>query len=189
MTHRMNKFYYLRHLSRDFAFVLLSIVVAFVLYKTGVITKFLDVTDFFTPLSAFIAGMFFTFVFTVAPAGVALVNINQSESILFVAFFGALGAACVDVFILRFVKKGLVSDVNGLVRTSFHRHLIKLFHFGFLKWVAFVSAMFLLVTPLPDEPGLFILSISKLNSKYLPLVFFAAHFVGISLVISIANAL
>lgn len=187
--HRMNKFYYMRHLGRDLSFVFLSILLAFFLYKTGFIAHFLDSTGFFKPLSAFIAGMFFTFTFTVVPAGVALVNVSKFMHPLLVAFFGALGAVCIDMLILRFVRNGLVVDMNGLVRTTFRHHLLKIFHFGFLKWVAFISGMFMLATPLPDEPGLFIMSISKVHPRFLPLIFFLAHFMGIFTIISVAGAL
>ncbi len=186
--HRMNKLYYLRHLSRDFVVVVLSIILAFVLYKTGVITGFIEATSFSRPITAFISGMFFTFVFTVVPAGVALANVSETYPPLYTAFFGALGAICVDMFILHFVRRGLVKDVSGLARTTLHTHVLKLFHFGFLKWIAFVSAMLLLATPLPDEPGLFLLGISKVKSKFLPLLFFVAHFVGILAIISIAGS-
>lgn len=183
------RYRYAQHLAQDFLSVLVSIVVAYVLYKTGVITKFLDLTNFFVPLSAFIAGVFFTFVFTVVPAGVAFANIGQSEPVVLIAFFGALGAMLMDLALLRFVKSGLAVDVSGLARTTFHHHLLKLSHFAFLKWFAFISAMFMLATPLPDEPGLFLLGISKIKSKFLPLIFFAVHFTSIYILVSLVSSI
>jgi len=106
-----------------------------------------------------------------------------------VAFFGALGAMIVDVLIITFVRKDIVADLDGLSERTLKHHLIKVFHFGFLKWIGFVVGMLFLATPLPDELGLMLIGISKVRSRMLPLVFFIAHFMGILTIISVANAI
>lgn len=166
-----------------------SVIAAFLLVQQGIIDSFLDATSGSLILSSFFAGVFFTSLLTVVPAGVALVAIGQTLNPFVVAFFGALGAMCVDLIVLSFVRKDLSQDVDGLASMTFRRHVIKAFHFGFLKWVAFISGLFLIATPLPDEAGLFLVGISKINPKYLPLVFFSAHFLGILAIVSIATAL
>lgn len=181
--------YYIRHLVRDIFIIVASIIIAVILARSGFIGSFVELTGSFKALSAFIAGAFFTSIFTVAPAGVALIAVAESFPPLYVAFFGALGAMCVDLFILAFIRKGIAADLRNLSKMAFKRQVIKAFHFGFFKWAAFIIGMFLIATPLPDEPGLFLLGISKINSRMLPLVFFLGHFLGIWAIVSIASAL
>jgi len=132
--------------------VALSIVAAVILAKSGLISSFVELTSGSKAFSSFIAGAFFTSIFTVAPAGVALAAIGGSFPPILVAFFGALGAILVDHIIIYFVRKDLTEDLDGLSEMAFKRHLIRAFHFGFLKWAAFIIGLFFIATPLPDEP-------------------------------------
>jgi hypothetical protein len=183
----MNRHYYLRHLVRDIFIVTASIIVAILFVKVGLIDSFIEVTSGSKAFSSFLAGAFFTSIFTVAPAGVALIAISSSFSPVFVAFFGAFGGTLIDMLIISFVRADISKDFDGLTRLTFRHHLIKAFHFGFLKWVAFIIGIFLVATPLPDEPGLIMIGLSKVRPHFLPLVFFLAHFLGILALVSIAR--
>lgn len=180
--------YYLTHFARDIFIVTASIVVAVLLVQLGIIDSFIGESTASLVFASFVAGAFFTSLFTVAPAGVALVAIGQSMPLVLVAFFAAIGAAVIDMLIITFVRRDLSKDLDGLAQMTFRHHLIRAFHFGFLKWAAFLIGMFLIATPLPDEFGLFLIGISKVDSKFLPLIFFLAHFLGILLIISLALA-
>lgn len=180
--------YYLSHFARDIFIVVASIVVAVLLVRLGIIESFIGDSTTSLVFASFVAGAFFTSLFTVAPAGVALVAIGQSLSPVLVAFFAALGAVIIDMLIITFIRKDLSKDLDGLVQMTFRHHIIRAFHLGFLKWVAFLAGMFLIATPLPDEFGLFLIGISKVDSKFLPLIFFVAHFIGILVVVSVILA-
>lgn len=175
------------HLFRDFLIVAGSIVVSVVLVKGNLIQSFIEATSDFKILSSIIAGAFFTSVFTLAPASVGLIAISKSFPPVLVAFFAALGAMTIDMLIASFVRKDLAQDLDGLAKMTLRRHFIKAFHFGFLKWVAFIFGMLFIATPLPDEFGLFLIGISKVKSWVLPFIFFLAHFGGILLLLSIAG--
>lgn len=181
--------YYLSHFARDIFIVVASIVVAVFLIRLGIFETVVGESIGSLVFASFVAGAFFTSLFTVAPAGVALVAVGQSMSPVLVAFIAAIGATLVDMLIISFVRRDLSKDLDGLAQMTFRHHIIRAFHFGFLKWAAFLIGMFLIATPLPDEFGLFLIGVSKINPKFLPLVFFVAHFLGIWAVVSIATAL
>ncbi|PIP55544.1 MAG: hypothetical protein CO183_00285 [Candidatus Zambryskibacteria bacterium CG_4_9_14_3_um_filter_42_9] len=181
----MNHSHIIRHFIRDVLILVLSIVTAILLINSGFVESFIGLTGWSKALSSFIAGAFFTSIFTVVPAGVALAAVSHSFSAVLVAFFGALGAMLIDVLIISFIRKDIAKDLDGLTKMTFRYHLIKAFHFGFLKYVAFLFGIMLIATPLPDEPGLFLIGISKINPLLLPAVFFVSHFIGIWVIISI----
>jgi hypothetical protein len=188
-AHHRSPYKYLRKLLRDLLIVVASIILAVMLAKGGVIESFLEMTRGNLLVSSIIAGAFFTSIFTVAPAGVALIALSQAHSPIWVALFGALGAMCIDSIVINFIRKDVAKDLSGFTKRTFRRHIIKAFHFGFLKWAAFLSGLFLVATPLPDEAGLFLVGISKVNVRLLPVVIFLAHFIGIYLILTIANAI
>ena len=97
--------------------IILSIVVAVILVKTGTLKSLLTSAQEWEILGSFLAGIFFVSVFTVAPAAVVLVQIAQANSILLVAIFGSLGALVGDLISFRFLRdsfsKSLLNYIAG----------------------------------------------------------------------------
>ncbi len=180
---------FIKRFFRDAFVIAASIVAAILFVELGIINAFMGDSQLSLALSSFLAGAFFTSLFTLAPSGVALVAISQSFSPFAVAFFGALGAMLVDLAIIWFVRKRVSEDLSAIPSKGFRLHILKAFHFGFLKWVAFGLGIFVIASPLPDEVGLFLIGISKISSNFLPLIFFISHFIGILLVVSIAGTI
>ena len=131
------------NLTKDIGIIVLSVVVAIILIKTGAIEEILKQTRDLWFLDSFIAGMFFTSVFTTVPAIVALGEIAQlSQSVFLVAVFGGLGALCGDLIIFRFMrdrfgKDIFGKDIMGLIKNSKNgklRSIVRLKHF---RWLTF----------------------------------------------------
>lgn len=178
---------YIRHLIRDLLIVVGSIVVAVWLVRADLI-HFAPANFVAGALYSLLAGALFTSVFTVAPSAVGLVSLAQSMPPLLVALLGAVGATTIDLIIVSFVRKEIASDLDNLKRLALRRHFLESFHFGFLKWVALLTGVFLVATPLPDEIGLFLIGVSRIKARSLPLLFFCAHFGGILLLITAVGA-
>src|SRR3989344_6394479 len=103
----------------DIVIIVLSIIVAIILIKTGAIEEILKQTQDLWFLDSFIAGMFFTSIFTTVPAIVALGEIAQSsQSVLLVAIFGGFGALCGDLIIFQFMRDKFGEDIMRLIRNS-----------------------------------------------------------------------
>ena len=80
----------------DITIISLSIAIAIIFVKTGIIINILASSKELELFGSFVAGMFFTSVFTVAPATVTLGEIAQVSSVFWTAFFGATGALSVN---------------------------------------------------------------------------------------------
>ena len=92
------------NLMKDIGIIVLSVIVAIILIKTGAIEEILKQTRDLWFLDSFIAGMFFTSVFTTAPAIVTLGEIAHANSVILTAVFGGLGAVVGDLVIFRFIR-------------------------------------------------------------------------------------
>jgi hypothetical protein len=157
---------------KDLGIICLSILIAVILAKTGAIKELLTATKEAEIIGSFLAGIFFTSMFTTAPATVALAEIAQSNSILLVAIFGGLGALLGDLIIFRFIKDHISEDITYLINKSKSKRLVSVFHLRSFKWlVPFLGAL-VVASPLPDEIGLTMMGLSKMKmALFVPLSF------------------
>jgi hypothetical protein len=154
------------NLLHDAIFIAISIFVAVILERTGAFETILRQTQSFWFLDSFIAGMFFTSIFTTAPAIVALGEIAQhSQSVIPIMLFGGVGALCGDIIIFRFVRDRVGKDIMALMATSGRVRVRHIFHLKLFRWITFFFGAVVIASPLPDELGLAMMGLSKANTS------------------------
>lgn len=177
------------HLWGDVALIVVSVIFALYWLKTGTIERLINSAGEFEILSSLISGMFFTSIFTTAPAIVILGKLGQTEPLWVVAVMGAFGAMLGDLLIFRFVKDSLVKDVRTLVSLAHPHRWRGIFHLKFFRWfIAFLGAM-VIASPLPDELGITMMGLAKTDGKAFILVSFVMNFIGIVGIVLLARAL
>lgn len=176
-------------LAHDFFMIALGVTLAFFLVETGLLDLFVDVVGDYYILASFIAGIFFTSVFTIAPASVALVHIAENAPISSVAIFGAFGAMCGDLILFFFIRDRFTEDLMATMKKSTVRHILRSFHFGFLRWLSPIVGAFIIASPLPDEFAITLLGMSKVRTViFMPLAF-VMNGLGIYLLIGFSHLL
>ena len=177
------------NLMRDLGIIILSIIIAVILIKTGALKSLLTSTQELKFIGSFVAGIFFVSVFTAAPSTVVLAEIAQSNSVFWVALFGGIGALVGDLINFRFIKDRLSQDFLHLIKKSKYERLISIFQLKLFGWlIPFVGAL-IVASPLPDELGLTMMGLSKMKtSLFIPLSFLL-NFLGIMAVGLIAKTL
>ncbi len=177
-------------LRQDLALIVLSVMIAVILVKTDVLIKILTSTQELKLLGSFIAGMFFTSVFTTVPAIVTLGEIARTNSIIPTAILGAMGAVIGDLIIFRFIRDRFSEHLMELVKHRGAGKRIKvLLKLKFFRWLTFLVGGLIIASPLPDELGISLLGFSKMRtSRFIPLSF-TFNLIGILLVGLVARAL
>src|SRR3989344_1342349 len=138
------------NLMRDLGIIGLSIVVAVFLAKTDFVANILTASREWELLGSFIGGVFFTSVFTAAPATVVLAEIAQANSIFMVAFLGGLGALLGDWIIFQFVESRLSEDILYLFKKAgFEKRAI--FKLRIFSWFIPLLGALIIASHLPDE--------------------------------------
>jgi hypothetical protein len=170
---------YLKEFVKDLFILATGIAVTVFLVNIGFVAAFLELTKGMQILASFVAGGFFTSVFTIAPASVALSALVTKMHPVDVAFWGALGAAMVDYVIFIFVREGVSKNISHMFTRSVRRKLVSLFHFGFMRWFVALLAGFIIASPLPDELGIALLGFSKIKPHQFILLTFVMNFFGI----------
>lgn len=178
-----------RYLLQDLLIIVSSIIFAYVLVKTEAISLVLATTQEFEIVGSFIAGLFFTSVFTTAPAIVALGELSLASTLLPVAFFGALGAVIGDLVIFSFIRDRFSDHLMEVMHLKKEGKKIKIRnHLRLFRWVSFFVGGIILASPLPDEIGIGLLGFSKMDLKWFIPTSFTFNFIGIMLIGIIAHA-
>lgn len=166
-------------LIRDLGIIILSVLVAIILAKTGVLEGLIISTQEMRFIGSFIAGIFFVSVFTAAPATVALGEIAQSSSVIIVALIGGFGALVGDLIIFHFVRDRVSGHFSYLVKISKTERLAAVFRLKLFRWIIpFIGAL-IVASPLPDEIGLTMLGLSKIKTSVFVLLSFLLNAIGI----------
>lgn len=180
-------------LLRDLLFVCVSVVLAFLLVRSGTLHELLASVRsvaFFGPL---VAGLFFTSAFTTPIAIVVLAEMSLSipvpMPILHVALLGAVGALAGDLVIFMFIKDTFGRDLRDYLKVHPHRKLQKFFHLRLFRWLTPVLGALIIASPLPDELGLAMMGVARIKLRVLIPISLTLNFLGIVLIGLIANAL
>ena len=178
------------HILQDIALILFSVLIAVLLVRTNVLANLLASMGELEILGAFIAGMFFTSIFTTAPAMAALGGISLLQGIFSTALFGAIGSVVGDLIIFRFVRDRISYHISEmLAHRSIWRRFHLLFKRRFFRWITFLAGGLILASPLPDELGVTVLGFSKIRVRYFALLSFTFNFLGIVLIGLVARSL
>lgn len=174
------------HLMKDISVIALSIAVGILIIKVGAIQWMLSLFE--SPLiAAFVAGIFFTSLLTIAPASIVLASLIAYAHPLEVAFAGALGAVVGDLILFYFVKDKISADIAILISRGIkHYHLDKI-HSRYARWILPVMGAAVIASPLPDEIGIMLLGAAKMKTRYVIPVSFVMNFIGVLLVIALGE--
>ena len=161
----------------------LSIFIAALLVKINVSESILIQAKEIGYLGSFIAGIFFTSVFTTAPAIVVLGEIAQINSVILTALFGAIGAVFGDLFILHIIRDRFSKDLADLLlHTGWIRKLRRLAQMKVFRYLNLVIGGLIIASPLPDELGVSLLGFSRIKTKWFALISLIFNFIGILLI-------
>lgn len=178
-----------RMLARDGLIIAISILVSVIIVKSGVVNWLITKLGDLQYIGSFVSGMFFTSVFTTAPAIVALGEFAKTGSIVVTALLGATGAVIGDVLIFRFVRDEISGHLEHLkIPMPWHKQLHAIFKRRMFRWIPFFVGGLIIASPLPDELGVGLLGLSHANTKFFLVISFVFNFIGIVLIGLVAKA-
>jgi len=167
-----------RELKKDLLFILCGATLAIILSRLGAISWFVGMLGG-QAAASFVAGIFWTSAFTIAPSSLALASIADSAPAASIALWGGLGAMCGDLILFFFIRDRLAGDIMASMKPSVVKHIIGSFHLGFLKWLSPVLGALVIASPLPDELGLTLMGLSKTRVAILMPISFIMNTIGI----------
>ena len=139
-------------------------------------------------LGAFFAGIFFVSAFTVAPAIAVIYDIvKATNSSMIVALLAGLGAVAGDLLIFKFLKDKVFEELLPIFRSLGGSLPKKLFYTPYFAWLLPILGLAIIASPLPDEAGIGMLSLSKVKYWQFMLITFLLNTIGIFIIIILAG--
>jgi hypothetical protein len=177
------------HIAKDAFIIVISILLAVLMVKSNILASLFHATEGMRLLGSFFAGIFFTSAFTTPLAIAALGKLAETNSIVGVAAFGALGALLGDMIIFRFVKDSVAEDLEYLMTLSKKDGRMRwIFKLKLFRWISpFIGAL-IIASPLPDEIGIAILGLSRAKMVHFIPISYLMNFLGIYIIGAIATA-
>lgn len=171
------------------AVFIFSISLAWFLVKSGYLHSLISSILPYQFIAEFIAGMLYTS-FLTSPISVAMLLVLAGEgNPIMITFLGGLGAACGDLLLVRVFRDNYKKEVDGVSRELQLQKIdnfLKKFNLEFL--IPLLGAI-IIASPFPDEIGLLMLGISKLEYRQIALVSFILNSAGILLIVTPINLL
>ena len=176
-----------------FCLLLLSFIVAYALFYE----------KDFTPLHTFLisagywgyilAGGFYAYGFTAAPATAVLLSIAKDGNLILAALIGGIGALIGDLIIFLFIKYSFSEEIKRASKEKLIKFVVKEERkiFGnHQKYVLASFAGFLIASPLPTEIGVTLMATLKdMSIKKFMIIAYLLHSAGIFLILLIGSAL
>ena len=173
---------------KNTALLVLSLVLFFVFAEHPVIKNTVTFIANFGYIGAFVTGILFVSIFTVAPAAVILYFLADSLNPFFVAIFAGMGGVVGDYLIFRFLKDRVFDELKPLFLKEGGERLVHLFKTPYFVWLLpFIGAL-IIASPFPDEVGIGLLGASKMKNWQFLLLTFALNSAGIFLIVTAARS-
>ena len=169
------------HRARTTFLVVISLYIAYELLVTGAIGTWVGDSLLRVIPAGLIAGAFFTSLLTVVPATVVLLEVAQTFNPFLVAVLGGAGAVIGDLFLFLFVREAVSRQAPLFLKESQRRYLRSLFAHPLLHWLLPLCGAIIIASPLPDEFGLALMGLSRMDIKVFIPLSFTMNFIGIAL--------
>ena len=136
-------------------------------------------------IGAFIAGILFVSTFTVSTSALILLILTETLSPIEIGLIAGLGAVVGDMIIFHLLKDNLSDEIEDVYNhMDRKKHIKKLFHTKYFNWMLPIIGIIIIASPFPDELGVSLIGLSKLNTSKFILLSYLLNSAGIFLIVS-----
>ena len=177
------------NLAKNLAVFIVSVFLAVIIARSGFFERLIAASSEWGIIGSFVSGLFFTSLFTVAPATVALGELAQVYPLLVVSLVGGAGAVIGDFVLFKFLKSHLADDLKTLFAQNKKSRLLIFLHMPVFRWFSWLIGAAIIASPLPDELGLLLIGISSMRARFLIPITFVLNSAGIFIIGLVARGL
>lgn len=176
---------------KNLTILALSIAVAVVLSKVESFHNFLLNLGDLGYLGAFIAGILFVSIFTVASSTLILLILAEKLSPFAIGIIAGLGSVIGDYLIFKIIKNSLIEEIEPIYASMggnyINRTIKAILETKYFNWLIPVIGALIIASPLPDEIGIILVGYNKMKTSKFLLVSFILNSIGIFLIVSASN--
>jgi len=166
--------------------LLATLILAYIIFKGRNFGPFHEFLTELGYLGYLIAGGFYAYGFTAAPATAILLILAKEQNIWIAGLIGGLGALIGDLIIFKFLRVSFAEEVSRLMHEKLISKVNKKIPNIFKKYLIPVFAGFIIASPLPDEIGVALFAITKhISMKMFTIISYVLNTIGIYIILLI----
>ena len=171
-----------------FLLLLLTFIVAYFIFHGRNFVPFHEALLSLGYFGTFLAGIFFDYGFTAAPATAILLILGKEQNIFLAALIAGAGALIGDLCIFKFIRYSFDDEIKKLSKEKVFNHMSKKIPKTLKKYIILVLAGFIISSPLPDEIGVSLLAVSTtISTKVFSIISFILNATGIFIILLIGR--
>ncbi len=171
-------------------FLIFTFVIAYLIFTGRDFSPFHNFVLGLGYFGTFLAGIFFTYGFTAAPATAILLMLAKEQNILFAGFIAGFGALIGDLLIFKFIRYSFADEIEKLSKEKAINHINNKIPTLLKKYFVPVLAGFIIASPLPDEIGVSLLAVSRsISTKFFFVLSYSLNTAGIFVILLIGSAI
>lgn len=173
-------------MDRKLLSIAIGVAVAVFILKHPLLYRLIESLGAFGYLGGFVAGIFYTSVFTAVPATAVFLLLAQTDNLFLLPLFGGLGAVVGDYVIYRFFRR----ETDDLVKSRIIKDspLLKMASsIPMIKWLTVIVGALIVASPFPDEIGIALLGITRIETKKFLPISFILNTAGIFVVVTLGK--
>ncbi len=172
---------------KNTALLVASIVFFVYLFNLSFIKALIENLGSLGYLGAFLAGMFFVSIFTVAPATLILFYLSENIGIMETSILAGLGGVLGDFIIIKSLKEGIFEELQPLFEKFAGERMIHLFKTPYFGQLSLILGFLIIASPLPNEAGLALIGFKRIKTKKILILTFLLNVLGVASIILLAR--
>lgn len=172
-------------MARLFLFIL-SLFIGIYILRSQTLHEYILHLGSFELIGAFVTGIFFVISFTVIPSAAVLLTLSETMNPFLLSLLAGAGGMCGDYLLMRYLRTE-TDELMLQVHERNHFTIEKLLKSRLLAWIGPVIGAIIIASPFPDELGVTLLGITKLETKKFLLLVFTLDTIGIFLIVTIGG--
>ncbi len=170
--------------------LILTFIAAYFIYIEKINIPFFNFIPKIGFIGAFIAGLFFPFGFTAAPATALLLLIAKEQNIIYATISASIGALISNLLIFYFVRISLDNEIKKISKKNIFKIINNSIPRMIRNFIIPVIASFIIASPLPNEIGISLLAFTKnINIRIFIILSLVLNTVGILIILLIGKAI
>ena len=171
-----------------FLLFFITVMLSYIVFSNGASLPLKSTILSLGYIGTFIAGIFFAYSYTAAPATALFLILAKEQNIIISGIIGGLGALAGDLVIFSFISMSFKDEIRKLAHEKIVVYLDHTFPYKIKKYLIPIFAGFIIASPLPDELGIALLAISQhISIKIFALLSFALNTLGIFAILYVGN--
>ncbi len=163
--------------------LIISSILAYLIFKNASVQEFIIGLNNLSYIGIFIAGILFSFGFSV-PFSIGFFLSIHPENIFLASIIGGIGALFSDLFIFKMIRLSFMDEFNKIKKTKLIKDTNDLFkkniNAKIRLYILYTFAGIIIASPLPDEIGVSMLAgLTTINIKKLSIISFIMNTIGI----------